>query len=288
MVLGTKPTRTSGCRSRARTASARSSSTTVALIEHTASPLDFVGDLDATIALLGATTESAHALLADGLVLAPQDVASHDGHPLLLVMGRQRNVRLACAPVGIDYFEFILAVPFVEPAGSRGAGAGPFGYMPCLLLDRWLPTVAGRILLAYEKHRAVLFGSEDSYRVVSAKTGERLLAARHRPSARSESYRLPVSLRRALELPVISRRAGGGWRYTVADLRLDEARIEPLEMNIAIERPFVPGLPAGKFVLDAGGGRAVRLRTSWRLTGPFARRSPLRSRTGQSSAETVT
>lgn len=271
-----------------RTASDTSSTRTVAPVEDRASPLDFIGDLDATIALLGIPTESAHALLADGLVLAPQDVASDDGHPLLLVMGRQRNVRFACAPVGIDYFEFILAVPFVEPAGSRGAGAGPFGYMPCLLLDRWLPTVAGRILLAYEKRRAVISGSEDSYRIGNAKTGERLLAARHRPSARSESCRLPAPLRRALELPVISRRAGGGWRYTVADLRLDEARIEPLEMNLVIERPFVPGLPAGEFVLDAGGGRAFRLRTSWRLTGPFARRSPPRSGTGQSSAETVT
>ena len=242
--------------------------------------------IPATIALLGIPAESAHALLADGLVLAPQDV-SDDGHPLLLVMGRQRNVRFACAPVGIDYFEFILAVPFVEPAGSRGAG-GPFGYMPCLLLDRWLPTVAGRILLAYEKRRAVIAGTNDSYRIVSAETGEQLLAARHRPPARPGTYRLPVSLRRALELPVISRRAGGGWRYTVVDLRLDEAQIEPVEMDLAIERPFAPGLPAGEFALDGGGGRAFRLRTSWRLTGPFARRSPLRSGTGQSSAETVT
>lgn len=272
-----------------RTDPRTATSTAVAPIEWTASRLDLVGDLDAAIALVGIPTASARALLPEGILLAPQDVVPDECHPLLLLMGRQRNVRFAGASVGIDYFEFILAVPFVELAGSYAAGAGPFGYMPRLLLDRWLPTVVGRLLLAYDKHRAVISRTEDSYRIVTPRSGELLLTARFRVAPGSAGYRLPSPVRKALQLPMISRRARGAWRYTAADLRLDEAQIEPLEIDLAIERAFVPGLPTGEFAPDADDGRAFRLRTSWRLTGPFARRSlPVRSKAGQSSAETVT
>ena len=271
-----------------RAAPRTATSTAVPAVEWTASRLDLVGDLDAAIALVGIPTPSARALLPEGLVLASQDVVPDARHPVLFVMGRQRNVRFACAPVGIDYFEFILALPFVEPAGSPAAGAGPFGYMPRLLLDRWLPTVGGRLLLAYDKRRAVISRTEDNYRIVTP-SGDLLLTARFRAAPRSAGYRLPSPVREALQLPMISRRARGAWRYTAADLQLDEAQIDPLEMDLAIEQAFVPGLPTGQFALDAGGGQAFRLRTSWRLTGPFARRSPpVRSRAGQSSAETVT
>jgi hypothetical protein len=88
---------------------------------------------------------------------------------------------------------------------------------------------------------------------------------------------------------VISRRAHGAWRYSVADFMLDRAEVRPIGMNLVIERPFVPGLPVGAFALDGEGGHALRLRTSWRLTGPFARRSPpLPAGAGQSPAEAVT
>jgi hypothetical protein len=77
-----------------------------------------------------------------------------------------------------------------------------------------------------------------------------------------------------LALPVVSRRGRGAWRYTVADLRLDTAAIRPVAVELTIERPFLPGLLAASFALGADSGRAFWLRTSWRLTGPLARRSP--------------
>jgi hypothetical protein len=116
-----------------------------------ASRLDFVGDLAAAIALIAVPAPSAHAMLPKGLRLAPQSLTSGDQHPLLLVLGRQRNVRLALFSTGTDYLEFILAVPFVEHARQGRHPRGPFGYLPRLFLDRRMPILAGRLLFAYDK-----------------------------------------------------------------------------------------------------------------------------------------
>jgi Acetoacetate decarboxylase (ADC) len=252
------------------------------------SRFDFVGDLDAAIALVEIPADSARAMLPDGLRLAPQRVMLGNRHPLLLMLGRQQNVRLALFSTGTDYLEFILAVPFVEHDRQGRHPRGPFGYLPCLFLDRRLPIVAGRLLLAYDKRRAAISATDESYRVARAHTEEPLVSARFRAVA-GWSSRLPQPIADILRLPVVSRRARGTWRYSVADFALDRAEIRPIGMDLAIERPFVPGLPVGSFALDAECGHALRLRTSWRLTGPFARRSPpLPVGAGQAAAEAVT
>jgi Acetoacetate decarboxylase (ADC) len=252
------------------------------------SRFDFVGDLDAAIALVEIPADSARAMLPDGLRLAPQRVTLGNRHPLLLMLGRQQNVRLALFSTGTDYLEFILAVPFVEHDRQGRHPRGPFGYLPCLFLDRRLPIVAGRLLLAYDKRRAAISATDESYRVARAHTEEPLVSARFRAVA-GWSSRLPQPIADILQLPVVSRRARGTWRYSVADFALDRAEIRPIGMDLAIERPFVPGLPVGSFALDAECGHALRLRTSWRLTGPFARRSPpLPVGAGQAAAEAVT
>lgn len=253
-----------------------------------ASRLDFVGELDAVIARVAVPADSARAMLPQGLRLAPQKVTPGNRHPLLLMLGRQRNVRLALFSHGIDYLEFILAVPFVEHAQPDRQPRGPFGYLPCLFLDRRLPIWAGRVLLAYAKRRAAISASDETYRVACAHTGEPLISALSRPAGRSGSRWPSGTIAEMLQLPVISRRAHGAWRYSVADLGLGRAQIEPIELDLAIERPFVPGLRAGAFALDAKAGHAFRLRTSWRLTGPFARRSLPLDRAGQLPAEAVT
>lgn len=273
----------------ARADPAAATSVPRAPVDRKSSRLDFVGDLDAALAFLAVPADTASAMLPEGLRLAPQSAMPADQHPLLVVLGRQRNVRLALFSSGIDYLEFILAVPFVEHDQPDRHPRGPFGYLPCLFLDRRLPIVAGRLLLAYAKRRAAISATPDTYRIACPSTGEPLVSARFGTAGRSSSGRPSAPIAEILQLPVISRSARRAWRYSVADLALDRAEIEPIDMNLAIERPFVPGLRAGSFALDAAGGHAFRLRTSWRLTGPVARRSPPRpSGTGQSPAEAVT
>ena len=218
-----------------------------------ASRLDFVGDLDAAIALIAVSADSARAMLPDGLRLARRSATPENQHPLLLMLGRQRNVRLALFSSGIDYLEFILAVPFVEH-DRPGRPCGPFGYLPCLFLDRRLPILVGRVLLAYAKRRAAISATDETYRIACARAGEPLLSARFGATGGSSKGRLSGPIVEILQLPVISRRARGAWRYSVADLTLGRAQIEPIGIELAIERPFVPGLPAGSFALDAKPG----------------------------------
>jgi hypothetical protein len=237
------------------------------------SPLDFVGRMTAIVAILPVSCEAAQAMLPAGLELAAHGVLPRDGHPLVLIMGKQSDVRPRAVPFGASYLEFILALPFVE---QRGRGPeGPFCYCPRLFLDRRLPTIAGRLLYGYTKRLAVIRATESSYRIADLAQGEPLLTAKFRITGGAvEPSRNDAAA--VFDLPVISQ-AARGWWYSCADLGLDRAVVRPVELDLVIHRSFVPGLPVGPFRiagLDADGGRALRIRTSWQLAGPWATRSP--------------
>jgi hypothetical protein len=236
-------------------------------------PFDFVGRMTAVVAVLPVAQATARAMLPPGLDLAPQDFMSGERHPLVLILGEQSGVRPRLLPFGADYLETIVAVPFVELRACRTASRGPFCYCPRLLLDRRLPIVAGRLLYGYDKRRAVIRMTADSYRIADPARGEVLLDANFRtisaPSPPSVSAAAPL-----FELPMISRTAHG-WRYSRADFGLDRAILEPLELRLTIHRPFVSGLPVGEFAIPGEDdvSTAFRIRTDWRLAGPWARRS---------------
>ena len=141
---------------------ARDGSRSAGVIESRSSPFDFVGHMTAIVAILPVAHEAARAMLPAGLDLAAQDVMWGDRHPLMLILGRQSGVRMRLLPFGADYLEFILAVPFVERPGGRERIGGPFCYPARLYLDRGLPTVAGRLLYAYDKRRAAIRMTTDA------------------------------------------------------------------------------------------------------------------------------
>ena len=236
------------------------------------SPFDFVGRMTAVVAILPVAREAAEAMLPAGLGLAAQNYTGRDRHPLVLILGQQSNVRPRPLPLGADYLEFILAVPFVQHRGS--APHGPFCYCPRLYLDRRLPTVLGRLLYGYAKRRATIRMTESRYRIADLDDGELLLSADFRSaSATVEPSRSSAAL--FFDLPVIAQ-AARGWWYSFADFGLDRAVMQPVELALVIQRPFVSGLPVGEFRIagvEDDAARAFRIRTSWRLAGPWARRS---------------
>ena len=242
------------------------------------SPFDFVGRMTAVVAVLPVAHEAARAMLPAGLDLAAQDVMPGKRHPLVLILGRQSDVRPRLLPLGADYLEAILAVPFVQLRERGAPPHGPFCYCPRLLLDRRLPIVVGRLLYRYDKRLALIRMAADSYRIADPARGELLLSAHFRTAEApvEPSWNDAAML---FDLPVISR-AAHGWRYSLADFGLDRALIEAVELKLTIHRPFVSGLPVGEFVIAGIEGdtlRAFRIQTSWRLLGPWARRSPPRT-----------
>ena len=183
-------------------------------------------------------------MLPAGLELAAQDFMPGKRHPLVLILGRQSDVRPRLLPLGADYLEAILAVPFVQLRERGTPPRGPFCYCPRLLLDRRLPIVVGRLLYRYDKRRALIRMTADSYRIAEPARGELLLNAQFRAAeAPVEPSRRAAAM--LFELPVISR-AAHGWRYSFADFGLDRALIEALELKLTIHRPFVSGLPVGR------------------------------------------
>jgi hypothetical protein len=250
------------------------------------SPFDFVGHMTALVAVLPVGHEAARAMLPPGLDLAPQDVMRSDRHPLVLILGRQSGVRSRLLPFGADYLEFILALPFVKRPVAGEPMAGPFCYPARLYLDRGLPTLAGRLLYAYDKRRAAIRMTADSYRVGDPAGDAPMLEAQYRIAGPAiEPAR--IGARTLFEQPVISH-AWGSWRYSVADLGLDRAALQPVELCLSIRHAFVPGLPVGDFRLegvDDDAGSAFRIRTHWRLAGPWAQRSPPASERRQALPE---
>ena len=236
------------------------------------SPFDFNGRLTAVVAILPMTHEAARAMLPAGLDLAAQDVVPGDRHPLVLILGRQSDVRPGLLPLGADYLEAILAVPFVQLREHGARPRGPLCYCPRLLLDRRLPIAVGRLLYHYDKRRALIRMTAHGYRIADPARGELLLDAQFRAAAAPvEPSRRDAAM--LFRLPVISR-AAHGWRLSLADVRLDRALIAALELKLTIHRAFVSGLPVGEFdIARIDASRAFRLNTRWRLLGPWARRS---------------
>jgi hypothetical protein len=257
---------------------ARHAPRSAAVIESRSSPFDFVGHMTAIVAILPVAPEAARAMLPPGLDLAAQDVMRGDRHPLVLILGRQSGVRSRLLPFGADYLEFILAVPFVEHRAGRERFAGPYCYPARLYLDRGLPTLAGRLLYAYAKRRAAIRMTAGSYRIAESAGGAPVLEAQYW-TAGPAIEPSPIVGQTLFDLPLISH-SRSGWWYSVADLGLGRAVLRPVGLRLAIHRPFVPGLPVGEFRLegmDGESGSAFRIRTHWRLAGPWARRSAPRS-----------
>ena len=230
--------------------------------------------MTAVVAILNVPSEAARAMLPAGLDLAAQDLPSGGQHPLVLIMGHQRNVRPRLLPFGADYHEFILVLPHVALRAAAGRVFGPFCYPLRLYLDRRLPTLAGRLLYAYDKRRAAIRMTAEGYRIVETASAEPLLEAHFRTAGPALGP-CPRGVTRLLDLPVISQ-APRGWRYSIADFGLDRALLQPVALDLVIHRPFVSGLPVGEFRFTGGedAERAFRVRTDWRLAGPWARPSP--------------
>src|SRR5262245_50573450 len=103
-----------------------------------------VGTYQAATVLWSLPLAVAQALLPSGLELGPQQVAPPGEHPVLLMFGHHQGVRPNFLHVpGMEYLEFLVAVPHVQWVQRTDPYRGPFAFLPRLFLDRWLPTALG-------------------------------------------------------------------------------------------------------------------------------------------------
>ena len=242
--------------------------------------LRVTGRLDGVALILDLPADPLAALLPQGLELLPQSVVAAGRHPLVLLFGEQREVGPDLLPFGLNYLEFALALPFVQP---RDGPQGPFCHLPILLLDRRLPTVLGRWLYGFAKRRAACQRSEGSFVIARLEDGAALLSARFAATgamARADELEGFRDVRCLFEQALISQGRGGRWRYARFDFDLARAALQPVAAEVVFHRAIVPGLPLGPDPILApgpGARAAFRVATSWTLThtGPDdARRQP--------------
>ncbi len=197
--------------------------------------------------------ERVQALLPEGLTLADQTMTGPGEHPVMLLFGRQRGVRPNMMPFGMNYNEFIFSVPMVRHADPALADLPPMLFPVQLYLDNVLPIKLGIYGYGFPKKRAAMQVDATSYIVRDLDTDEEIISCSFSHAGPKVAARdIPnfAHVRPAYETPMITRNLLGQWQYSVYDLSLGQALLQPLDLRIRISSEHL-GLPQGDISLSS-------------------------------------
>lgn len=186
-------------------------------------------------------------LLPKGLVLGKQTITETGDHPVILLFARQRDVRPNQLPFGMNYSEFICAVPWVRHADPSLQDLPPLIVPTKLYLDSLPPILLGIYGYGFPKERASMHVDMDNYIIRDAETDEEIISCSfERAGAKTRAHALPffAKVRAGYEMAMVTRNRIGQWQYSVYDFSLGQAELEPLNMQIRISSD-VFGLPKG-------------------------------------------
>ena len=187
------------------------------------------------------------AMLPAGLELMPQSVTTPDQHPVILLFARQRNVRPNLFPFGMNYNEFICAVPWVRHTDPALQDLPPLICPTLLYLDSLVPILLGVYGYGFNKIRAGITADASSYIIRDADDQTEIIACQFTPAGPQSSPRNLAQFAStwpAWEQPMVTHNKLGHWQYSVYDFSLAQARMQPLSMEIRINSPKL-GLPLG-------------------------------------------
>lgn len=213
-------------------------------------------------------------LLPAGLERAPLEQESPGQHPVTLLFGRHEHVRPDFIPFGgLDYEEFIFAIPFVQWEDERMAYRGPFAFMPRMYLDELLPTLLG-YMYAFPKEVARIQGGEH-YQIHSLLLDRRIITsdfAPHGPRLAPAEFEHFGAARALFEQPFVGKLDVGPFVCSHMNFHLEQCVVQACEAAVEIEHEFLPGvipqliLSSGLDVSPAG---AFTITSPWTLTLPF-------------------
>jgi uncharacterized protein with NAD-binding domain and iron-sulfur cluster len=244
---------------------------------------------EGTVIVLWVPRGTAAALLPEGVTPIPQQ-GMGDAHPIVLLLGTQRDVGARFLPLGLRYDETVLGVPNVQLARDDMPVTGPYVHMSRLWLDQLFPTVLGIAAYGYAKRLARMAVTPSRYSISGLRHGEPILDATlstEEGNRALEEGGLPDDVRAIFEQPLISQSPLGPWLTSFYDFNLEEAEIRPARVTLRLGAPVLPGLglqtvrvpPLMPGAWDMAGqtwpaGRPVprgafRLRTLATLTSPI-------------------
>ena len=239
------------------------------------SKLHAVGHYSSPSLILSIPAADAQSMLPRRLKLDAQTLTPAGEHPLVVLLGHHRGVKLAGSKrKGGSYFEFVLALPYLRYEGPGDGYRGPFAYMRRLYLSSWYYTILGWFY-AYAKHRGRVDGNDSSYRVRSLWFGRRLVEADfHSAGVRGPATGNPAFDRVSAvwQQPFMGKLWFTPYLASVLRFELEKATVEPLELDLDIARACVAGLPTGRFPIPSIEQSllgAYRLDVPWTLSLPM-------------------
>jgi hypothetical protein len=233
-----------------------------------------VGVIDAYFMTIPVLAGYAQGLLPQGLSLI-SDPYFPEFHPLVLMFGRQRNVRPGFAPFGgISYHEFAQIVPFVDRDDADRPSGAPFSYMPRLLLDDRLAVTIGEKVYGFNKRMARIsaqggnFAISGDFGEIRAKFQRKDLPGKIGDFAEIEDYT------QVFKQPLISRRQDGEWIYSFLHYDIPQAVFQLANATIAAPDVILPNAMLARLPELRGLGMRVSFpwywfSANWRISIPF-------------------
>jgi hypothetical protein len=232
-------------------------------------------------------------MLPAGLELMPQTVTAADQHPVILLFARQRNVRPNLFPFGMNYDEFICAVPWVRHTDPGLQDLPPLICPTVLFLDSLAPILLGIYGYGFNKIRASITADGGSYIIRDQTDQTEIIACSFGPTGPQTQPRdLPLFSETwpAWEMPMVTRNKLGGWQYSVYDFSLAQARMQPVDMEVRISSPRM-GLPVGAIPIPSIATSALGgffLTAAGTINNPFQSAQLLRQMRQAKSGQTTT
>ena len=245
---------------------------------------ELVGEFSGHVAVFPVPRALAAAALPRGLALLDQSLTPPSTHPVLVWLGRQRDVRLthlsALPGFPLDYLEVIAGVPFVGGGDGRGEGRGAWLHFCQLFLDSAMAVFGGFTLWGFPKKMARMRETSRSFEVRSAVRGAPIL--RSDSEARGEdaplsSWPFAPSVGALLSQPLLEGAMGNLGPAVVGSTfawELDRATARPAHASLALSRAFMPSLAGDHEVgpMSPEGLGALHITSRWRLSLPYPAR----------------
>ena len=210
-------------------------------------------------------------LLPPELRLAANVSSAPSLHPLAFIFGENTDGATifggVTLPLGVRYFEFALAIPFVQHVSHSPLQV----YIPRMYSGYFPATWNGNLHYGFGKETATMYWDGPVF-VIMTEAGALLLRAAVDATARwfpGRSCTLPnfAAMQAVFSLPVLGRKSNGTYVRSHFGWGFDDAQVRSADACISIDAPLVAGLPRRRCEAVAGGTFEVR-GLVWRLTGP--------------------
>ncbi len=229
-------------------------------------------------AFCSVASEFLQTLLPDELVLAPQQYTPTGLHPLLLMFNNtwlkpnlnlERIATEANIGLGLNYFEFIVMLPYVQFKDQKYNDKGPYCFLPILYLNSILAVLGGRIFWEFNKQMAEFSVQPSEFTVMEEAgdnpmlSGVTLFAGFLQPEKSVSNFQAITPI---LQLPVIEH-GPYGYVSSIYKIAFENIDISPSGVDVSnLSCQFMPsGLTSSPAITENPLG-AFQMDYDWKLS----------------------